>query len=149
MTPIGSPLLQKAIDRFWEVVPPVWNAVRTHLRSVAAEEFGMTVEQFHSLRLIRRGCRTVSEIATAKQISRPAVSQAVETLVQKGWVTRTQSASDRRFVRLDLTPAGSQILDQIFAKTRSWMASQFESLSPQELQALIDGLLLLGRPLKG
>jgi DNA-binding MarR family transcriptional regulator len=141
--------LQQAIDRFWETIPPVWNTVRSHLRSVAAEEFGMTVEQFHSLRLIRKGYRTASEIAQAKQISRPAVSQAVETLVQKGLVSRQQSQADRRYVQLELTDEGARTLDQIFGQTRRWMESRMGSLSQEDLQALSNGMAALGQALMG
>lgn len=141
--------LQQAIDRFWETIPPVWNTVRSHLRAVAAEEFGMTVEQFHSLRLIRRGYRTASEIAQAKQISRPAVSQAVETLVQKGLISRRQSQDDRRYVQLELTEEGARTLDQIFGQTRRWMASRMDSLSQEDLQVLSNGMAVLGQALKG
>lgn len=135
--------MHKAIDRFWETVPPVWNAVRAHLRGVAADDFGMTVEQFHSLRLIRRGYRTASEIAEAKGISRPAVSQAVETLVQKGLVTRTQSETDRRYVTLALTEAGSHTLDQIFGQTRQWMTERMGGLSAEDMQIVSAGLAIL------
>jgi MarR family 2-MHQ and catechol resistance regulon transcriptional repressor len=142
-------LLQHTLDCFWETIPPTWNAVRSHVRQVAAEEFGMTVEQFHSLRLIRRGLKTACEIADAKQISRPAVSQAVDVLVEKGLVQRKRSQSDRRYVELELTEDGSRLLDEIFSRSRLWMASKMQSLNPVELRTLIDAMTLLGDAFKG
>ncbi len=135
--------LLPAIDQFWETVPPVWNLIRSHLRSVAAEQFNISVEQFHVLRHIRKGLTSVSEIADARQISRPAVSQAAETLVEKGLVTRRQESGDRRFVHLALTPAGEELLNQIFQQNRAWMMEKLVSLNPDDLACIIQGLALL------
>ena len=76
-------LQEQAIDRFWETVPPVWNFVRSHIRATAIGNFDITVEQFHILRYVRRGTGSMSELAAAKNISRPAMSQAVDVLVKK------------------------------------------------------------------
>ncbi|MCX6563948.1 MAG: MarR family winged helix-turn-helix transcriptional regulator [Candidatus Aminicenantes bacterium] len=132
----SDPLLQQTIDRFWETIPPVWRAVRSHVRSVARKNFEITVEQFHILRHIQRGKGCLRDLADAQGISRPAISQAVDILVHKGMITRTQSASDRRYVQLELTGNGASLLDAIFGQTRQWMAEQLASLSPEELQVV-------------
>ena len=62
-TPSKEILLQQTIDRFWETIPPLWSRIRSHLRSTAAEHFGITVEQFHILRHIHRGKNSVCELA--------------------------------------------------------------------------------------
>jgi DNA-binding MarR family transcriptional regulator len=129
-------LLQQTIDRFWENFPPTWNRIKTNVRGIAAEKFGITVEQFHILRHIRRGQGSVSELAEAKNISRPAISQAVDVLVQKGLITRTPDARDRRHVQLALTASGNALLDAIFDNTRQWMMQTLSPLSDEELQAL-------------
>jgi len=135
--------LQHTIDRFWETVPPVWNRVRCHVRASAAETFEISVEQFHILRHIRKGFGSVSELAEAKQISRPAVSQAVDILVEKGLVGRQQDTDDRRYVKLVLTEAGSQLLSSVFQKNRAWMAERLAGLSAQELESVGAALALL------
>ena len=99
MTP-SDHLRDRAIDRFWETVPPLWNSVRSHIRATATANFDISVEQFHVLRYVRRGTDSVSELATAKNISRPAISQAVEVLVKKGLLTRVPKKEDRRCVDL-------------------------------------------------
>ncbi len=114
-------LRDRAIDRFWETVPPLWNSIRSHIRATATANFDITVEQFHVLRYVRRGTDSVSELATAKNISRPAISQAVEILVKKGLLTRVPSKEDRRCVELVLTEAGNHLLDTVFKETRGWM----------------------------
>lgn len=129
---MAEKLREQVIDRFWETVPPVWNFVRSHIRATATGNFDITVEQFHVLRFVRRGM-SISELATAKNISRPAISQAVDVLVNKGLVTRAQSTQDRRYVELTLTSEGDALLDAVFKETRGWMKERMSKLSAEEL----------------
>ena len=135
MTPLER-LRNQTIDRFWETVPPLWGTIRTHIRAAATGNFDITVEQFHILRHVRRGTGSISELATAKNISRPAISQAVEVLVKKGLLTRIQSTQDRRFVELTLTEAGNNLLDTVFKETRTWMKERLSKLSAEELETI-------------
>ena len=135
--------LPHTIDQFWDSVPRVWHIIRGNVRTIASEQFGISVEQFHVLRHIRKGLTSVRDIAEARQISRPAVSQAAELLVAKGLITRREAAGDRRFVHLALTPAGEALLDAIFAHNRAWMQAKMASLNSEDLTLITQGLALL------
>ena len=143
MPTLPDDTLQQTISRFWETVPPVWNTVRSRLRSAATQQFDITVEQFHILRHIRSGSHSVSELADIGRISRPAISQAIDALVNKGLVSRRQSTGDRRYNRLELTREGSLLLDEIFGQARQWMMAKLSSLKADDLQAVMTGLLIL------
>ncbi len=136
-------LQRQTIDRFWETIPPVWNLVRSHLRCIASENFEISVEQFHILRHIRKGITSVSELAAVKQISRPAISQAVDILVDKGLIARQQDAEDRRYVHLRLTPEGDDLLNQIFQENRAWMTEKMSTFDSEALNSVIAGLEIL------
>jgi DNA-binding MarR family transcriptional regulator len=135
--------LTQTIDQFWETVPRVWNLIRGHIRTIAADQFDISVEQFHVLRHIRRGLTSVCDIADARQISRSAVSQAAELLVEKGLITRRQEAKDRRFVHLALTPKGEDLLNQLFQQNRAWMKEKMASISAEDLTLITEGLAQL------
>jgi DNA-binding MarR family transcriptional regulator len=135
MTP-SERLRDQTIDRFWETIPPVWNLVRTHIRGTATGKFDITVEQFHVLRFVRRGPNSMSELATAKNISRPAISQAVDILVKKGLLTRIPSKTDRRVVELALTVDGNSLLDTVFKENREWMKERLKVLTSEELETI-------------
>ena len=135
--------LTQTIDQFWDSVPRVWHIIRGNVRAIAAEQFGISVEQFHVLRHIRKGLTSVRDIAEARQISRPAISQAAELLVAKGLITRREAAGDRRFVHLALTPAGEALLEGIFAQNRAWMQAKMAALSAAELESITAGLARL------
>ena len=141
-------LLEQAIDRFWETVPPVWNMVRSHIRATATVDFDITVEQFHVLRYVRKGPGSMSELATAKNISRPAISQAVDVLVKKGLLTRVQSTQDRRYVELALTEAGNNLLDSVFKETRKWMKSRMCDLTAEELETIAKAMEVMKKMLE-
>jgi len=130
-------LLTKAIDKFWESYPPFWNEIRTQIREAAILEHGLTVEQFHILRHINHGQSTVKELAEAKGISRPAISQAVDSLVNKQLIQRQGNTDDRRYVTLNLTVNGKVLLDAVSKKTREWMKARLSILNETELEQFI------------
>ncbi len=146
--PSSEHLQDQAIDRFWETVPPVWNFVRSHIRTAATEKFDITVEQFHVLRHVRRGICSASELATAKNISRPAISQAVDILVHKGLLRRAQSTQDRRYVELSLTDSGNALLDTVFKETRGWMKKRMHTLSAEELETIAKAMEVMKKMLE-
>ncbi len=132
----SSEKLRQAVDVFWETFPPLWRMIHVHIREVAVEQFNITVEQFHILRHIRRGRDSVSALAEAKDISRPAISQSVDLLVTRGLIVRSIDPQDRRHVKLDLTAEGNALMDAIFGDIRQWMMETFAPLSANEIQAL-------------
>lgn len=141
-------LQEQAVDRFWETVPPLWNFIRSHIRDTATEKSDITIEQFHMLRHVRRGIGSVSELATAKRISRPAISQAVEVLVKKGLLTRAQRTQDRRYVDLALTKEGNELLDAVFKENRSWMKERMSILTRDELETIAKAMESLKKVLE-
>jgi DNA-binding MarR family transcriptional regulator len=136
---------RQLIETFWETIPPVWRQTRAKIRAVAAERFGLTVEQFQSLRRIRKGHNSVSALAEEGRLSRSQASRAVEVLVQRGLVTRLTDARDRRHVHLSLTQSGEQTLSAIYAETEAWLAERFKSLSEAESEQITVALSLLRR----
>lgn len=143
--PASERLRERTIDRFWETIPPLWGSIRARIRATAAERFGITVEQFHVLRYVRSGPNSMAELAAAKNISRPAISQAVDVLVKKGLVARVQNAADRRVVDLTLTDEGNALLDAIFKETRGWMKERMKSLSAADLETVSQAMEALKR----
>ena len=146
MSSSGNPQ-EQALDSFWETIPPLWTTIRQHIRAEATGQFDISVEQFHVLRYVRRGTNSISDLATAKNISRPAISQAVDVLVNKGLMTRTQSTEDRRFIELALTDSGNALLDTVFKETRAWMKELMSDLTDDELDTITSAMTALKKML--
>jgi DNA-binding MarR family transcriptional regulator len=90
----------------------------------------------------------MSELATAKNISRPAISQAVDVLVKKGLLTRVQSTADRRCVELALTETGNSLLDTVSQETRDWMKERMNNLTADELDTIAKAMDALKKMLE-
>jgi len=142
-------LIPAAIEAFWGTIPSVWNLIKGNIRSIAVEHYDISVEQFHILRHIRKGLTSVSELAQVKQISRSAISQAVDVLVERGLICRMQNVLDRRNIPLELTRAGDELLDTISEKNRAWMGAQMAALTVQELDTLTCAMEILSKTFTG
>jgi DNA-binding MarR family transcriptional regulator len=126
-------ILKEAADGVLETLAPVWDRIRSKLRAAAIGKFGITLEQFHTLRHIRQGQSTVRDLAERRQVSPAAASQAVEILVKKGLVTRSQEGKDRRLVTLALTPYAREVLEANFEESRRWVRERMSGLRQEEL----------------
>jgi DNA-binding MarR family transcriptional regulator len=65
----------------------------------------LTLAQYRLLAMIGAGAEQASEIAGRLSLAKPTVSATVDTLVERGLVTRG-AADDRRALRLQLTADG-------------------------------------------
>jgi DNA-binding MarR family transcriptional regulator len=146
-TPSKDELLDAVTSGFWETFPPFWHMVRAHIRSVATENYGISVEQFHILRQIRKGITSGSELAADKRISRAAISKAVDTLVNQHLITRHANPQDRRYVQLELTEDGAWLLAAIFDNTRDWMKGSLLVLECAELESILQAMAALKKTL--
>jgi DNA-binding MarR family transcriptional regulator len=119
------------VESILEVLPSVWDRIRSNFRAAGTNRFGISLEQFHTLRHIYRGYCHSGEIAEKRQVSCSAVSQAVDVLVAKGLVTRIQDRGDHRQVRLELTPYARQVLDENAEENRSYIRQKIGGVDPE------------------
>jgi DNA-binding MarR family transcriptional regulator len=138
-------LTQRTIEKFWESFPYVWYTIRTRVDRMAVDNHCLTMQQYAILRSIYHGRDSVSELAKKRNISRPAVSRAVDNLVNLGYVERFPLPHDRRYVRLELTESGLQLLEQQKTRIQTWMASKLAALTEDQMHTIITGLDLLHR----
>ncbi len=78
-------------------------------------------------------------------ITKQAISQLVETLVERGYVVRDADPADRRRVRLQLTARGREALEAIVAGVDAVDAQLHEQLAADQIVAMRDALLTLAR----
>ena len=136
-------LLQRSIETFWHTFPSTWRSIHTYTHNIAMERYHITMAQFIILREIHDGKTSVSRLAEAGHISRPAISRLVDILVNKSLVSRVENPVDRRHVQLSLTTDGDRLLLELYDHTRRWMAERLNSLNDEELTTLIQFLEML------
>jgi len=104
----------------------------------------VTPSQMKVLKLVARtNARRIGDVADFLAVSNAAASKAVDRLVRRGLLRRTESAADRRAVELSLTPEGRTLLAQYEAATNHILKDLFGGLDPEMLQttgSYLDGL---------
>lgn len=80
---------------------------------------------------------SVKQISQYLGVTKSAVTQLLDPLVEKRLVNRRNDESDRRIVRLSLTPKGLQLLKKLNKLKYAGLRSALASLSAQELQLMV------------
>ncbi len=88
-----------------------------------------------------------SALAQRLGMNRPAMSQALKSLEERGWISRRRDLGDGRSVRLRLTVAGGQLLRSTVARASGRLDRCIRALSDPELRAATVGLRAIARQL--
>jgi DNA-binding MarR family transcriptional regulator len=116
----------------WETF---FRAVRRAKGRASAQppEHGVSVAQYHLLAPLAGGeAQTIRALAEAAGVAPPTATRMLDGLDRDGLVTRTPSATDRRCVTVDLTPAGREALERTDAAIVAARVRIAESLSEAE-----------------
>jgi DNA-binding MarR family transcriptional regulator len=70
----------------------------------------LTLPQYRLLAMIADGAERASQIAGRLALTKPTVSATIDTLVERGLVTRAVVDDDRRALRLQITAEGRAVL---------------------------------------
>lgn len=103
---------------------------------------------FTVLAALDNGVRNATELAEREQVSAPSMSRTIKELEDRGLVSRTIDADDRRSRILTLTPEG---LKELHAGRRSrdhWMVERVRSCTAEEQETLAHATTILNRLLE-
>lgn len=96
--------------------------------------------------LEERGPMALGVLAELEQVRQQSMSQSVEALQERGWVTRSIDAGDRRQVIIALTEAGRAALEAGRGVRQAWIVDAMtKKLNGQERRLLAQSLDLLER----
>ena len=105
----------------------------------------ITLKQTYVLRqLIRRDYLYPSQIATMLYCDRPTATVIIRNMEKAGWIVREKDKQNRKFVRISITEAGRQKLEEL--QNSAWANPTFDPLAclseeeTQELERLLDKL---------
>lgn len=120
---------------FW--MRRVSNSV-SHAFARKLEASGVTVAEWVVLREMYGGDDTTSPgvVASLTGLTRGAVSKLISRLLKKRLVTRRESAADRRFQDIELTPAALRLVPKLARLADQNDAEFFRVLSRYERSAL-------------
>lgn len=106
---------------------------------------GLTAMQWRPLVMIRyRNINTPAELARHTHVDTGAMTRTLDRLEAKRFVTRQRCPDDRRVVRIELTEAGNDVVEQILPAVAASLNTHLQDFSKAEVHTLVD---LLGRML--
>ncbi len=102
------------------------------LRQVAGE--GLTLSQFKLLKLVAEtDAHSIGAVASFLGVSNAAASKAVDKLVRRDLLLRTEGEADRRAIQLSLTATSRRLLAAYTAAKNRKLARIFRAFAPQAL----------------
>ncbi|HEY4599232.1 MarR family winged helix-turn-helix transcriptional regulator [Corynebacterium sp.] len=104
---------------------------------------GITTSQLVTLNALEDGPLTMSELAEAKDVAQPTVSQHVSRLEGWGHVRRVSTPEDGRIVRVELTQHGKEVAEKANRARDEVVAAALEQLSEEQHSALHEGISIL------
>ena len=127
-------------------------SVRTLARLARLLEWAsgdLSLPQYRVLATVSEGDERASRLAERLALARPTITAAVDGLVDRGLLTRSEVAGDRRAVRLTITPAGRKALRSAEEAMAERLAPLFDRLDDRsralaalgDLQTAIDQAL--------
>lgn len=101
------------------------------------QKLGVSHGQASMLYLLAyHGQSSVKQVSEYLGVSKSAVSQLVDPLVDKDLIIRRPDENDRRIAQLSLSPAGARFLKKLARHKFAGLRTALESLSPDELKSL-------------
>ncbi|MDD3192423.1 MAG: MarR family transcriptional regulator [Oscillospiraceae bacterium] len=111
----------------------------------------LSIKEMHLIEAVGKGeelGRTVGEVATAMNITRPTATVAINKLEKRGYLEKQPDEEDGRTVRVTLTRSGKRI-DHFHRLYHYNMVSKIvENLTDTEKDSLLKGILKLNEYLK-
>ena len=139
---MDRPHARDAARDILKIIPLVMRTVAAELRAggdmPAPAHFGL-------LTALGMQSRTLTELAQLQGVSLPTMSNSISTLVERGWVTRSSPADDRRVALVEVTPLGRATLDRVGKAAEAHLADRLAMLDAPACRRLQAGLGVLRR----
>jgi len=130
--------------KLWVVLARAFDAVERHSRASIAR-FGLGTTEFGVLEVLyHKGELPVCDVQRRILVESSSTTYVVDKLVKRGLVRRRRSRTDRRVVRLALTPAGRRLIGHIFPRHAHAMRQALAALPPREQAQAVRLLRALG-----
>jgi DNA-binding MarR family transcriptional regulator len=142
--PRSRPAIERTIASF--------EALQHRLMAVHAEEFAtvdLTMAQAKLLYVVMAaGELSLSEIAGRLRVTPSTASGAVDHLVGLGLLSRVEDPSNRRQIRVSITPLGSRTIEQISELGTRQMTALFQNVSDADLEVVQRAIGILSDAVK-
>lgn len=105
---------------------------------------GLSPSQLSALAVVfNHGPLTLGALAEHERVAPPTVTKVVSKLEGDGLVIRTPDPSDRRVCRVGISPAGTELIEEVRRRKTAWLTARISDLDPDSQRRLADALDVL------
>jgi DNA-binding MarR family transcriptional regulator len=134
-------------------IPDLANALRPavmklarRLRQMTTDPFGPSSSQLSAMAvLLDSGIQRIGALAAAEKMQPPSMTRIVNSLEERGLVTRSPDPSDGRQCFVGLTDAGREMLLANRRRRDEWLAVRIAELTPADRDTLRHAVDILDR----
>lgn len=108
----------------------------------------LTFTQLRILLAIEYGKDQVGKLARSAHVAQPAMSKIVDHLIRRGFARRDPHPTDRRQIKLRLTPQGTALTGRVRRKAAEKYVDAIRTLSPVDRKKLLQGIAVIFRVLE-
>jgi DNA-binding MarR family transcriptional regulator len=121
-------------------VPYLLNRVGVELGerfSLRLRDVDVTLPMYRALAVLRQtGTLTLGALSALVSVELSTLSRLVSSMVKRGLVSRVRPEDNARIVRIDLTDAGRDLVDQLIPVALHFEETAVAGLSPAQIQDL-------------
>lgn len=134
------------VDRLVEVALPAVRAiVSVAVRSLDASPVPVTLAQYRVLvTMAQQGPTRAAALAAALGVDASTVTRMCDRLVRDGLVIRGGERTDRRAVRVALSPTGEDVVDRVTAQRREEFGALLQVIPAERRAGVVAALQELG-----
>jgi DNA-binding MarR family transcriptional regulator len=105
---------------------------------------GLSPSQQSALAVISNyGPLTLGALAEHERVAPPTITKVVSKLESDGLVIRTPDPSDRRVCRVETSPEGAALLEEVRRRKTAWLTARIGQLDVEHQRRLADALDVL------
>lgn len=113
------------------------NNVSHAIAAAYSERFKLTIPAWRVIVILSRfPGLAAADLVDKTAMDKVAISRAVSSLLERGYISRDEHTSDRRRWHLNLTEAGMEVYDQILPLALSYEKDLIEEFSEEEIAVL-------------
>jgi len=126
------------IERSMNAVRSIVRALRINTRAIELK-MGISLAQLFVLQqLAERAADSLNDLAERTATHQSSVSVVVRRLVERGYVTRTSSSTDKRRIEIGLTPEGRKLLEDAPSTIQTQLVAALRQMSRNDQDSLAE-----------
>ena len=131
-------MTSSSVDELLALTLDITRQLRRTMRTLCGEEKEVNMLQLHAVALIKEhDGMTMKEFAQYLKITSPSATSFINRLVSVGWVKRVPDSTNRKLVRLRLSPQGQRMFAIKLQERRGVLKQMLATLSQQDQRDLV------------